>query len=60
MQTPWYKTVFTLPHTPFHGTTDFIRDHIGFKYALVPVTTDAIRSQWVLDLIRARTQMSLR
>jgi hypothetical protein len=43
-----------LQDTLFHGTTEFFRNQTGFMRALIPVTTDSIHSQWVLDLTGAR------
>jgi len=44
LQEPWYSNVLAVEDTLFHLTTQFFRNGLGYTYALVPATTDAISS----------------
>lgn len=44
LQSPWYTAVFALQDTLFHATINFFHSQLGYKYTLVPVTTDSISS----------------
>lgn len=44
LQSPWYAAVFALQDTLFNATTHFFQSQLGYKYTLVPVTTDPISS----------------
>ena len=44
LQSPWYSAVFTLQDTLFQVTNDIFHKQLGYKYALMPVTTDSISS----------------
>lgn len=44
LQSPWYAAVFALQDTLFHATISFFQSQLGYKYTLVPLTTDSISS----------------
>ncbi|KAL5329550.1 hypothetical protein ACEPPN_003064 [Leptodophora sp. 'Broadleaf-Isolate-01'] len=44
LASPWYESILELQDTIFHGTVDFFHRTLGYKYALLPSTTDSISS----------------
>jgi len=44
VHSPWYTAMLTLQDTLFHTTIGFFHHQQGYKYALVPQTTDSISS----------------
>ena len=44
LQSNWYTSIFEIQDTIFHATTQYFKAQLGYRYALVPVTTDSISS----------------
>jgi beta-aspartyl-peptidase (threonine type) len=40
----WYSVISNIQDSLFHGTVDFFRHNMGYKYAMLPITTDTISS----------------
>ncbi len=44
LQEPWYSKVLAVEDTVFHATVRLFKNGLGYKYGLLPATTDAISS----------------
>ncbi|PNP43201.1 hypothetical protein TGAMA5MH_05136 [Trichoderma gamsii] len=44
IQDPWYTAMFGLQSTLFHSSIDFFHRQMGYKYLIVPITTNSISS----------------
>lgn len=44
LREPWYSKVLAVQDTIFHTTTRYFKNGLGYKYGLLPVTTDAVSS----------------
>lgn len=44
LQEPWYSNLLVMQDALFHASVDFFKNSLGYKYALVPATTDSISS----------------
>ncbi|KAI9776605.1 MAG: hypothetical protein M1835_005470 [Candelina submexicana] len=44
LREPWYSKVLAVQDAVFHATTQYFKNGLGYKYGLLPATTDAISS----------------
>ncbi|KAF8418617.1 putative L-asparaginase [Tirmania nivea] len=44
LQNPWYRAIFALQDTLFQSSIDYFSREIGYKYMLLPATSDCISS----------------
>lgn len=59
LEDPWYGSILTVQDGLFHASVDFFKRRLGYKYSLVPATTDAISSPMGLGSDSAPVPISI-